>query len=137
MTEEQTPFTEYNELEITLPNDNKFLCVAETLTRIGIAGVKENTLYQSCHVLYKREKYYIKHFKEMMLLDGKRNTIEKGDIERRNRIAMLLDQWGLISVVDKGIKNEMSPMSYLKVVSFKEKANWTLIAKYKMLTYRD
>ncbi len=146
MNEFTTPYDDYKEVEVLLYSPDKFLCVVETLSRIGISGSQEKTLFQSCHILHKKDytqinpetgelgvqKYYIKHFKEMFKMDGKHDTIEKSDIERRNRIAMLLDEWNLIKVVDKTIADQMCPMSYIRVVGFKDKANWNLIPKYKI-----
>lgn len=132
MNEFTTPYTDYAEVEILLPDPDKFLCVVETLSRIGISGSQEKTLYQSCHILHKQGRFFIKHFKEMFNMDGKRDTIERSDIERRNRIAMLLDEWKLVDVIDKSIRDDMCPMSFIRVVGFKDKHNWNLKPKYVM-----
>lgn len=126
------PFIHYGELEILLPDQNKFLCVVETLSRIGICNRNEKTLTQSCYLLHKQGRYFIKHFKELLIMDGKQDTIEHGDIERRNRIAMLLDEWKLIDVIDKTISEEMCPMSFIRVVGFKEKSDWQFTQKYSI-----
>lgn len=126
------PFGDYDELEILLPDPDKFLCVVETLSRIGISNRNDKTLFQSCHILHKQGRFYIKHYKEMFVMDGKKNTIERTDIERRNRIAMLLDEWKLIEVLDKSIKNEMCPMAFVRIVPFKDKHNWEFHVKYTM-----
>jgi Bacteriophage translational regulator. len=118
-------------VEVTLVNDEDFLKIKETLTRIGVASRKDQTLYQSCHILHKQGHYYITHFKEMFLLDGKSSDIEESDIGRRNTIVNLLSEWGLIVLVDK-VKSAapLTPMNQIKIVSFKDKKNWTLVAKY-------
>ena len=118
-------------VEVRLKNAEDFLKVRETLSRIGLASKKDNTLYQSCHILHKQGKYYIVHFKELFLLDGKDSTISEGDVARRNRIIHLLDEWELIEVVDyKKIEEPISPLSQIKIISFKEKDKWNLITKY-------
>jgi len=118
-------------VEVRLKNAEDFLKVRETLSRIGLASKKDNTLYQSCHILHKQGKYYIVHFKELFLLDGKDSTISEGDVARRNRIIHLLDEWELIEVVDyKKIEEPISPLSQIKIIPFKEKDKWNLITKY-------
>ena len=121
-----------NELvEINLPNEEAFLKIRETLTRIGLASKKDNTLYQSCHILHKRGKYYIVHFKEMFALDGKSTTFDTDDVARRNAIIDLLVQWNLCSVVDpERIKEPKALMNQIKVIPFKQKNDWNLVAKY-------
>jgi hypothetical protein len=120
-------------IEIKLENPDDFLKVKETLTRIGVSSRKERTLYQSCHILHKQGLYYIVHFKEMFLLDGKPANISDDDIQRRNSIAKLLQDWGLITIVDmKKIENDMAPIHQIKIISFKEKNEWELISKYNM-----
>jgi hypothetical protein len=122
-----------NLVEIVLANEDDFLKVRETLTRIGVASKRDNILYQSCHILHKRGKYYIVHFKEMFLLDGKPSSIDDTDLGRRNAICSLLQQWELIKVVDnESIKQPMTPISQIKILPFKEKANWQLVAKYSI-----
>lgn len=117
-------------LEITLNEPDDFLKVRETLTRIGIASRREKKLYQSCHILHKRGRYYIIHFKELFLLDGKLANLEQNDIERRNTIATLLSDWGLITLQKSGL--ECAPMRQIKIIPFKEKDQWELCAKYSI-----
>jgi len=118
-------------VEINLPNEDAFLKIRETLTRIGLASKRDNTLYQSCHILHKRGKYYIVHFKEMFALDGKNTTFDQEDVARRNSIIDLLVQWNLCSVVQPDtIKEPKAPMNQIKVIPFKQKNDWNLIAKY-------
>jgi hypothetical protein len=118
-------------VEVRLKNAEDFLKVRETLSRIGLASKKDNTLYQSCHILHKQGKYYIVHFKELFLLDGKDSSLSEGDVARRNRIIHLLDEWELIEVVDyKMIEEPISPLSQIKIIPFKEKNKWNLITKY-------
>lgn len=118
-------------VEITLKDPSDFLKVKETLTRIGFASKKENTLYQSCHILHKRGRYAIVHFKELFLLDGKKTDITENDIGRRNTITRLLADWGLITVIDpKKIETPTVTMNQIKVVPYREKSNWTLQPKY-------
>jgi len=118
-------------VEVRLKNAEDFLKVRETLSRIGLASKKDNTLYQSCHILHKQGKYYIVHFKELFLLDGKDSTISEGDVARKNRIIHLLDEWELIEVADyKMIEEPISPLSQIKIIPFKEKDKWNLITKY-------
>jgi hypothetical protein len=119
-------------LEVTLPEPDNFLKVRETLTRIGVASRKDKTLYQSCHILHKQGRYFIVHFKELFALDGKEANITLGDIERRNTIANLLSDWGLLKIVVPSKAEERVSLSQIKVVSFKEKADWTLTAKYNI-----
>ena len=109
-----------------------FLKVKETLTRIGVASKKNNTLYQSCHILHKQSKYYIVHFKELFALDGKKATLVENDIQRRNTIAILLQDWNLIDIVEKTNVENKAPLSQIKVLPFKEKKEWTLSAKYNI-----
>jgi hypothetical protein len=121
-----------NELvEITLPDEDAFLKIRETLTRIGLASKRDNTLYQSCHILHKRGAYFIVHFKEMFALDGKTTTFDVDDVGRRNAIIDLLIQWNLCSVVHpEKIKEPKASMSQIKVIPFKQKNDWKLVAKY-------
>lgn len=120
----------YRSVEVTLKTPDDFLKVKETLTRIGVASKTSNTLYQSCHLLHKKGKYYLVHFKEMFLLDGKPADLSLNDLHRRNTIAWLLDCWGLVSLVDPAVCEERVPLSQVKVVSFAQKANWVLQSKY-------
>lgn len=118
-------------LEITLPNDDDFLKIKETLTRIGIASKKDKTLYQSCHILHKRGRYYVVHFKELFLLDGRASEFTEDDMARRNTIALLLEEWGLVNIVDRNlISTLLAPTNQIKIISHKEKSEWMLISKY-------
>jgi len=118
-------------IEVRLYNSEDFLKVKETLSRIGIASKKDNTLYQSCHILHKQGKYYIVHFKELFLLDGKEATLSDGDLGRRNRIVALLDEWELVEVIDYSrVESNMIPLNQVKIIPFKEKSKWNLITKY-------
>jgi Bacteriophage translational regulator len=119
-------------LEVTLAEPDNFLKVRETLTRIGIASKKDNTLYQSCHILHKQGRYFIVHFKELFALDGKDSNITSGDIERRNAIAGLLQDWDLLKIVHASKAEQKASLSQIKVVSFKEKNDWNLVAKYNI-----
>ena len=119
-------------LEVTLPEPDNFLKVRETLTRIGISSRTENKLFQSCHILHKQGKYFIVHFKELFALDGKEANLTDNDTERRNTIAHLLSDWGLIAIINKTISEKRAPLSQIKVLSFKEKGEWDLQAKYNI-----
>lgn len=119
-------------LEVSLREPDDFLKVRETLTRVGVASRKERKLYQSCHILHKRGKYYIVHFKELFALDGKPTNITENDLQRRNRISKLLSDWGLISVVGEDISENLAPLNQIKVLSFKDKGEWTLESKYNI-----
>jgi hypothetical protein len=120
-------------VEVVLVEEDDFLKVRETLTRIGVSSRKERVLYQSCHILHKQGKYYITHFKELFALDGKPSTITENDIQRRNAIANLLEEWGLIKIVNCDImKDNMAPIHQIKIISFKEKDDWELVAKYNI-----
>ena len=118
-------------LEVKLPSDEDFLKIKETLTRIGIASKNDKKLYQSCHILHKQGHYYIVHFKELFALDGKSTDFTNDDKLRRNAIALLLQEWGLVSIVSFGSQElERAPLSQIKILPFKEKNQWTLVAKY-------
>ena len=119
-------------LEVDLIEPDNFLKVRETLTRIGIASRKDKKLFQSCHILHKQGKYFIVHFKELFALDGKESDISMSDIERRNVIAVLLQDWGLLKILDKAKAEPKASLSQIKVVSFKEKAEWELVPKYNI-----
>lgn len=119
-------------LEVTLPEPDNFLKIRETLSRIGVASKKEKTLYQSCHILHKQGRYFIVHFKELFALDGKEANISISDIGRRNTIANLLQDWGLLEINNKTTIKEKVALSQIKVVSFKEKSQWQLVAKYNI-----
>ncbi len=119
-------------VEIRLPNPDNFLKVKETLTRIGIPN-KEKKLFQSCHILQKRGKYYLVHFKELFLLDGKKADFTEEDQGRRNTIANLLSDWGLVELVDEEkVHKNLIPMQKIKVIAFKDKENWELVEKYSI-----
>ena len=120
-------------VEVTLPSEESFLKIKETLTRIGIASKKDQKLFQSCHILHKQGKYYIVHFKELFALDGKPTNFNEEDQGRRNTITNLLAEWGLISIVhpDKAT-DPIAPLSQIKIISHKEKDEWALVAKYNI-----
>ena len=120
-------------VEVSLNEQDDFLKVRETLTRIGVSSRKEKVLYQSCHILHKQGKYYIVHYKELFALDGKPSNISENDIQRRNAIANLLEEWGLIKVLNKDILvDNIAPLHQIKIISFKEKDQWELITKYNI-----
>ena len=119
-------------VEVVLKEPDDFLKVRETLTRIGVASRKEKKIYQSCHILHKQGKYYIVHFKELFALDGKQTNITDNDVQRRNRISQLLADWELVSIVDIDGLGELAPLNQIKVISFKDKSNWTLESKYNI-----
>jgi len=120
-------------VEVTFPERDDFLKIRETLSRIGVASRKDQELFQSCHILHKRGKYYIVHFKELFKLDGKPTNIDESDIGRRNTIVKLLEQWNLVSVVDKSKTEEpLTPLSQIKIIPFKEKSQWKLTTKYSI-----
>jgi len=117
-------------VEVSLSEPDDFLKVRETLTRIGVASRKERKLYQSCHILHKQGRYYIVHFKELFALDGKKTNLTQNDVQRRNRIAQLLSDWGLVSVVEAERIEDIAPLNQIKVLSFKDKDDWILESKY-------
>ena len=119
-------------LEVTLNEPDDFLKVKETLTRIGIASRKDKKLYQSCHILHKQGRYFITHFKELFLLDGNKSTLELTDIQRRNTIATLLSDWGLLSIVNADKASDTAPLRQIKVLPFREKNEWELLPKYNI-----
>ena len=122
-----------NLLEIELNEEEDFLKIRETLTRIGVASRKDKTIYQSCHILHKRGKYYIVHFKELFALDGKKTNFNENDLGRRNTIANLLAEWGLLNLVDaKKSAEDTVPLGQIKILSFKDKSDWNLVAKYNI-----
>ena len=125
-------------VEVKLIDSEDFLKIKETLTRIGVASKKDKTLYQSCHILHKQGKYYLVHFKEMFLLDGKRSDFAEDDVARRNTIANLLHEWELYDLVDeKKTATPIAPMSQIKIISHKEKGDWSLVAKYTIGKRKD
>ena len=125
-------FPDYKPVEIILEKEDDFLKVRETLSRIGVASKKDRTLYQSCHILHKQGRYFITHFKELFALDGKEADLTENDLKRRNAIAKLLKDWGLVKLIDESIEDDMAPMSQIKILSFKEKDDWTLVTKYNI-----
>lgn len=119
-------------LEVTLNEPDDFLKVRETLTRIGVASRKDQKLYQSCHILHKQGRYFIVHFKELFLLDGKKSNLEENDIARRNTIAQLMSDWGLISLQATKKIEPLAPMRQIKIIPYKEKNEWELCPKYNI-----
>ena len=120
-------------VEVKLKTDEDFLKVRETLTRIGVASKKEKVLYQSCHILHKQGLYYIVHFKELFGLDGKPSNFSDEDVARRNTIANLVEEWGLVALVDKNkTADPIAPLSQIKIISYKEKHDWELVTKYNI-----
>ena len=119
-------------IEITLNEPDDFLKVRETLTRIGVASRKEKKLYQSCHILHKQGRYYIVHFKELFALDGKKANLFENDVQRRNRVTQLLQDWGLVNIVESTKVENSAPLSQIKVLSYKDKGDWTLESKYNI-----
>lgn len=119
-------------VEVVLKEPDDFLKVRETLTRIGVASRKEKKIYQSCHILHKKGKYYIVHFKELFALDGKRANITVNDVQRRNRIIQLLCDWGLITLTNVDSISDAAPLNQIKVIAYKEKSEWTLESKYNI-----
>jgi hypothetical protein len=132
MSEDTINWSSADMLEVTIKQPDDFLKVRETLTRIGVASRKDKTLFQSCHILHKQGKYYITHFKELFALDGKNSTLTENDIQRRNTIALLLQDWNLIDVVNTALVENKAPLSQIKVLPFKEKNEWNLVAKYNI-----
>ena len=129
---DEVKWTTDSMIEVGLGEPDDFLKVRETLTRIGVASRKEKKLYQSCHILHKQGKYYIVHFKELFALDGKKANLSLNDVQRRNRIVQLLGDWGLVSINSKESIADVAPLSQIKVLSFKEKNDWTLESKYNI-----
>ena len=127
---EDLNWTSNDMLEVSLKEPDDFLKVRETLSRIGVASRREKKLWQSCHLLHKKGKYYIVHFKELFVLDGKKSSLTENDIERRNTISGLLEDWGLVEIL--GIAEPRAPLSQIKILSFKEKDDWTLETKYNI-----
>ena len=129
---DEVKWTTDSMIEVGLGEPDDFLKVRETLTRIGVASRKEKKLYQSCHILHKQGKYYIVHFKELFALDGKKANLSLNDEQRRNRIVQLLGDWGLVSINSKESIADVAPLSQIKVLSYKEKGDWTLESKYNI-----
>ena len=119
-------------VEVTLNEPDDFLKVRETLTRIGVASRKEKKIYQSCHILHKQGRYFLVHFKELFALDGKHANLTSNDVQRRNRIAQLLADWGLVGIVDADRIQDIAPLNQIKVLSYKDKGDWILETKYNI-----
>lgn len=119
-------------LEVTLNEPDDFLKIKETLTRIGVASRKDNKLYQSCHILHKQGRYFIVHFKELFLLDGKKSNLEENDLARRNTITTLMSDWGLLTIQNKNNAQPLAPLRQIKIIPFKQKGDWELCPKYNI-----
>ena len=132
---EEVKWSQEQMLEISLKEPDDFLKVRETLSRIGVASRKERKLYQSCHILHKQGRYYIVHFKELFALDGKQTNLSENDIARRNTIAKLLSDWGLVNIM--GDNEPVAPLSQIKVLSYREKDEWTLETKYDICKKKE
>ena len=132
---EEVKWSQEQMLEISLKEPDDFLKVRETLSRIGVASRKERKLYQSCHILHKQGRYFIVHFRELFALDGKQNNLSENDIARRNTIAKLLADWDLVEV--SGVPEPVAPLSQIKVLSYREKEDWTLETKYNIGKKRE
>ena len=132
MSEESFNWSPEQMLEVTLNQPDDFLKIRETLSRIGVASRKDKTLFQSCHILHKQGKYYIVHFKELFALDGKKATLIENDVQRRNTIAVLLQDWNLLTIVKADEATNKAPLSQIKIIAFKEKKEWNLQAKYNI-----
>ena len=132
MSDENFNWSPEQMLEVTLKQPDDFLKIRETLSRIGVASRKDKTLFQSCHILHKQGKYYIVHFKELFALDGKKATLVENDIQRRNTISVLLQDWNLLSIVKPEAAENKAPLSQIKIIAFKEKNEWNLQAKYNI-----
>ncbi len=131
-TEHEVSWSQDQMVEVTLNEPDDFLKVRETLTRIGVASRKEKKLYQSCHILHKQGRYFIVHFKELFALDGKHANLTSNDVQRRNRIARLLADWGLISIVKETDVADIAPLNQIKVLAYKDKGDWILEQKYNI-----
>ena len=132
MSEESFNWSPEQMLEVTLKQPDDFLKIRETLSRIGVASRKDKTLFQSCHILHKQGKYYIVHFKELFALDGKKATLVENHVQRRNTIAVLLQDWNLLNIVKQEASTNKAPLSQIKIIAFKEKGEWNLQAKYNI-----
>lgn len=130
--EQVKEWTPQHMLEVSLNEPDDFLKVRETLTRIGVASRKDNKLYQSCHILHKQGRYFIVHFKELFLLDGKPSNLLENDVQRRNTIAILLSDWGLINITNTQQAENKAPLRQIKIIPFKDKDNWELCPKYNI-----
>ena len=125
-------WTPVDMLEVTLNEPDDFLKIKETLTRIGVASRKDNKLYQSCHILHKQGRYFIVHFKELFLLDGKKSNLEENDLARRNTISTLMSDWGLLTIENKENSQPLAPLRQIKIIPYKDKSNWELCPKYNI-----
>ena len=132
VTESEIKWSSDQMVEISLNEPDDFLKVRETLTRIGVASRKEKKIYQSCHILHKQGRYFLVHFKELFALDGKHANLTTNDVQRRNRIAQLLADWGLVEVLDVDQIKDIAPLNQIKVLSFKDKGEWILETKYNI-----
>ena len=132
VTESEIKWSSDQMVEISLNEPDDFLKVRETLTRIGVASRKEKKIYQSCHILHKQGRYYLVHFKELFALDGKHANLTINDVQRRNRIAQLLADWGLISIVNVKTIKDIAPLNQIKVLAYKDKGDWILETKYNI-----
>ena len=132
MSGETVSWSVDNMVEVALRQPDDFLKVRETLTRIGVASRKERKLFQSCHILHKKGKYYIVHFKELFALDGKKANLTINDVQRRNRIVQLLSDWGLVVVTNPEVIKDIAPLNQIKVIAFTEKNEWVLETKYNI-----
>lgn len=133
--EEENNIVEWNPslmLEVSINEPDDFLKVKETLTRIGVASRRENKLFQSCHILHKQGRYFIVHFKELFMLDGKKSNLELSDVQRRNTIATLLQDWGLVNIINSEVSKDRAPMRTIKIIGYKEKGEWELCPKYNI-----
>ncbi len=130
--EPEVSWTPEQMVEVVLGEPDDFLKVRETLTRIGVASRKEKKIYQSCHILHKQGRYYLVHFKELFALDGKHANLTANDVQRRNRIAQLLSDWGLVTVVDGDKIRDIAPLNQIKVLAYKDKGDWILETKYNI-----
>ena len=130
--EPEVKWTPDQMVEVVLSEPDDFLKVRETLTRIGVASRKEKKIYQSCHILHKQGRYYLVHFKELFALDGKHANLTVNDVQRRNRIAQLLADWGLVSIVDSTKISDIAPLNQIKVLAYKDKGDWILETKYNI-----
>ena len=132
MSDKEIQWSPTSMLEVTIKQPDDLLKVRETLTRIGVASRKDKTLYQSCHILHKQGKYFITHFKELFALDGKKATLVENDVQRRNTISVLLQDWNLLTIVNPSAAENKAPLSQIKIIAFKEKGQWNLQAKYNI-----
>jgi 2-polyprenyl-6-methoxyphenol hydroxylase-like FAD-dependent oxidoreductase len=130
--ETEVKWTPDQMVEVLLREPDDFLKVRETLTRIGVASRKEKKIYQSCHILHKQGRYFLVHFKELFALDGKHANLTLNDVQRRNRIAQLLADWGLIEIVDVSKIQDIAPLNQIKVLAYKDKQDWILETKYNI-----